>query len=117
MTLHRNHERMTAGGVASWLYRVTTNRCWNVLRNRENRARLLETYASTAPSTGSQVDGWNEARAMLASVPADVAAVAVHHHMDGMTYDEIAEVLGCSRRHVGTLLARFEAAARTRRTA
>jgi DNA-binding transcriptional regulator LsrR (DeoR family) len=32
--------------------------------------------------------------------------VTIYHAIDGMTQSEIAEVLGCSRRHVGHLLER-----------
>jgi DNA-binding transcriptional regulator LsrR (DeoR family) len=31
----------------------------------------------------------------------------VHYYFDQMTQAEIAEVMGCSRRHVGDLLERF----------
>jgi RNA polymerase sigma-70 factor (ECF subfamily) len=30
----------------------------------------------------------------------------VYHYLDGMSHAEVAEVLGCSRRHVGDLLVR-----------
>jgi RNA polymerase sigma-70 factor (ECF subfamily) len=34
---------------------------------------------------------------------------ALHHYLDELTHDEIAELLGCSRRHVGDLIARARA--------
>ena len=45
----------------------------------------------------------------FAGLPAELAAAFVHHHLDGMTYDEIGEQLGCSRRKVGYLLQKAEA--------
>jgi RNA polymerase sigma-70 factor (ECF subfamily) len=49
-----------------------------------------------------------EVHAMLAALPPDEAAALVYHHLDGMSYDEIAELLGCSRRKVGYLLERAQ---------
>lgn len=45
-------------------------------------------------------------RDALAQLPDQEARAAVYFHLDGMTHTEIAELLGCSRRHVGDLLER-----------
>ena len=49
--------------------------------------------------------------AELARLPEPLAQVAVYRYVDEMTHDEIARILGCSRRHVGDLLERLEARA------
>jgi DNA-binding transcriptional regulator LsrR (DeoR family) len=49
-----------------------------------------------------------ELRARLLSLPDELARVAIYYHMDGMTQDELALVLGCSRQWVGKLLEQLE---------
>ena len=44
------------------------------------------------------------AEPLWSRLPAEVGTAAVYHFVDGMTYDEVAEALGCSRRKVGYLL-------------
>jgi RNA polymerase sigma-70 factor, ECF subfamily len=100
----------SAGSVVGWLYRATTHFCLNQLRNRRTGARLLQDRVAPAlgPSGGPSPDALPELRSLLARMPAAAAAAAVYHHLDGMTYDEIAEMLGCSRRQVGYLLQRAQ---------
>ncbi|HMI87513.1 MAG TPA: RNA polymerase sigma factor [Polyangiaceae bacterium] len=95
--------------LVTWLYGVTTHRCLNRLRNRRTRARLLgqDQPSPVQASPAGRVESWLELRRILGSLPADLARVAVYHYMDELTQDEIAEVMGCSRRHVGNLLQRF----------
>lgn len=46
---------------------------------------------------------------ILGRVPEDEARAAIHHHLDGMSHAEVAELLRCSRRRVGDLLERLRA--------
>ena len=100
----------SAGSALGWLYQATTHFCLNQLRNRRTGARLLQ--QSLAPVSGTTAgpspDALAELRNLLARIPADAAAAAVYHHMDGMTHAEVAEMLGCSRRQVGYLLERAQ---------
>jgi len=99
--------------MTTFLYSATTHLCLNRLRDQRRRRALL---GQRAPGSGGspkgQLRGDSDAerlsilRQLLARMPAELAAPAVHHFMDEMTHDEIAEVLGCSRRHVGDLIAR-----------
>jgi len=99
-----------AGSVVGWLYRATTHFCLNLLRNRRTGARLLEDRVIPAAilEGGPRPDALPELRSLLAQMPAEAAAAAVYHHLDGMTYDEIAGLLRCSRRQVGYLLERAQ---------
>jgi RNA polymerase sigma-70 factor (ECF subfamily) len=92
--------------VIGWLYAATTHHCLNVLRDRRTGARLLELQVVPAmPAVdGARADALAEARALIARLPEEVGTAAVYHFVDGMTYDEVAEQLGCSRRKVGYLL-------------
>ena len=95
---------------STFLYAATTHACLARLRDRKNRMRLLDEHVK--PWT-SDVDPRSPAvvaivRAELAQLPEEEARAAVYYHLDGMSHAEIAELLGCSRRHVGNLLERVE---------
>ena len=98
------------GSVVGWLYQATTHFCLNLLRNRRTGARLLQDRMMPAAAVGGgpPPDALSELRSLLARMPVEAAAAAVYHHLDGMTYDEIAGMLGCSRRQVGYLLERAQ---------
>lgn len=103
-------ELRSAGSVVSWLYSATTHFCLNVLRSRRTGARLAERHVEPGSEAGdARADAVADVRTLLALLPEEVGAALVYHHLDGMTYDEVAEQLGCSRRKVGYLLERAQA--------
>jgi len=99
-----------ASSVVAWLYQATTHFCLNQLRNRRTGSRLLgdRMAPALAAAARSSAEALAELRSLLSRMPADVAAAAVYHHLDGMTHAEVAELLGCSRRQVGYLLERVQ---------
>jgi len=100
----------SASSAVGWLYQATTHYCLNLLRNRRTGARLLQDRGPAAlrPAAAPSAGALSELRSLLARMPAQAAAAAVYHHMDGMTHAEVAEMLGCSRRQVGYLLERAQ---------
>lgn len=117
MTLHQRRHTLQTGGMVSWLYVVTTNCCLKRLRSSSTQARAL---GELSPSTNLEPRGGArlDVRSVLATLPQDVAQAVVFRFVDEMTHAEIAEAMGCSRRHIGDLLERFERAmAPTRRFA
>ena len=99
----------------TFLYRMTTNCALGRLRSRRTHRRLLEAEhgASEEPSHGSP-EARVELQEWLASLPDELAQLAIYHYLDELTQDEIASVLGCSRQWVGKLIARLRAPARRR---
>jgi RNA polymerase sigma-70 factor, ECF subfamily len=96
------------GGTTSWFYLRTTHFCLNRLRDNKNRARLRLERAERLPlSAPARGENLVLARDVLAQLPLELAEVAIYFHCDEMTQDEIAALLGCSRRHVGHLLERL----------
>jgi RNA polymerase sigma-70 factor (ECF subfamily) len=95
--------------MSTFLYGATTHLCLNRLRNQRNRARLIRghTEADQAPPRTS-VDNLLALRAALASLPAELAEVAIYYFVDELSHQEIADLLGCSRRHVGNLVGRVQ---------
>jgi RNA polymerase sigma-70 factor (ECF subfamily) len=95
--------------VLPWIYRVATNHCLNHRRNAGRRgddAGLpdLELADSTPTDT---LPSRAIAQQVLAQFDEATQAVAVGVLVDGMEHEEIAEVLGISRRTVARKLGRF----------
>ena len=91
--------------IVSWLYHATTHFCLNLLRHRRTSARLLE-QRGIPDVASARADTLSEVRSLLSQLPDQEAAALVYCHLDGMTHDEVAAMLGCSRRQVGYLLER-----------
>lgn len=95
--------------MSTFLYGATTHLCLNRLRNQRNRARLLHDHAATSQTApGTSVDNLVALRAALANLPSQLAEVAIYYFVDELSHQEIATILGCSRRHVGALVARVQ---------
>ena len=100
--------------ITTWLYSATTHSCLNRIRNRKTRARILA--SAVAPQLGAASSPRAEqiaaVRQLLARMPEELARVAVYYYIDEMTHEEIAGLMGCSRRQVGNLLERAHSIAR-----
>lgn len=102
---------------STWLYRITTNLCLNRIRDSKRRRERLKEIAvarGEAPRAGEAREPELTAtvQALLARLPAELGQVAVYYYIDEMDQDEIAGILGVSRRTVGYRLDRFRAEAR-----
>ena len=106
--LDRPEQFNEKSSITTWLYSVTTHGCLNRLRNDRTRRRILQEKASPPPEASSESpEHLAVLRQELTRLPTELAEVAVYHYLDGMTHDEIAGLLGCSRRHVGDLIERM----------
>jgi RNA polymerase sigma factor (sigma-70 family) len=98
-----------------YLYKAVTHRCLNLVRNRGNRARLLEREASAAAPVGrvrldDEVVGLGLLAALADRLDDGHLQVLVCRFVDDMTQDEIASHLGVSRKTVGKRLERIREA-------
>lgn len=95
---------------STWLYRITTNLCLNRIRDaKRRRERLREAGLArdaVAPAAGVP-ELTSTMRKVLERLPDDLGQVAIYYYVDEMDQDEIAALLGVSRRTVGYRLNRF----------
>jgi RNA polymerase sigma-70 factor (ECF subfamily) len=91
----------------AWLHCVTTNLCLNQLRDRNRRTALLS--YNVAPETAVAATGETRATVLeiLRLVPEELQDVAVYYFLDELTYDEIAALIGVSKRTVSNRLTAF----------
>jgi RNA polymerase sigma-70 factor (ECF subfamily) len=97
----------------TWLIKIATHHCLNLLR--ADRAAWherfeRETRARNASEPGPQVFEMRELVAkMLSLVDQETQAVAIHYHVDEMTLEEVAALLGRSVPTVRKRLGEFAA--------
>ena len=90
----------------AWLYRTTTNLCLNRLRDAKRRGEILAVWAPERAPQGD-ADARLVVKRILGQVPEDLQEVAIYHYVDGLSHDEIATIVGVSRRTVGNRLVTF----------
>jgi RNA polymerase sigma-70 factor (ECF subfamily) len=98
-----------------YLYRAATSRCLNRIRGSKRRRELLAQHGEVLISAGPGVP---EARAISVDLLAQLVGkldtrsseILVYRYLDQMTGDEIADLLGVSRRAVTKRLTKIRAA-------
>jgi RNA polymerase sigma-70 factor (ECF subfamily) len=111
----------------TWILRIAHNLCCSALRRRQRRPEVDPLDEMVLEPREEQVDANPEAhllrRELAAQVQAALQALPEHHRamivlreMEGLTYDEIAEALGCTRNAVKVRLHRAREALRKKLT-
>jgi RNA polymerase sigma-70 factor (ECF subfamily) len=117
-TFMRVHKHLAAvpdtDAALRWIYRIATNYCLNELRNRKHRPNLTAELPELAAPI--QLEDWFTDRDLVGRlvrlVPERLRSAAWLYHVDGIPQDEVAQVLGVSRRTVVNDLKRFASEAR-----
>ena len=99
--------------IKAWLFRVTTNLCFNQVRNRKRRGALLDTMmkpeALSADQFKSVFEGEqrDEVMAGLDQLSEDHREILVLRYYDDLSYSEISDVLKVK---LGTVMSRLSRA-------
>ena len=106
-------------GAYTWLYRIVANAAVDALRSRRRRTRRLDPDgALDAPvDDGERLAAraaLRELGALLEDLPADQRAAVVLKEVEGLSSNEVAEVMDCSVGAVEQRLVRARAALRKR---
>jgi RNA polymerase sigma-70 factor, ECF subfamily len=108
LTAHESFRREAQ--PLTWLYRITTNLCLNMLR-----ARMLREPGLPLGDEGTvgqeAVETRDLLRAWLKGLEPREQEVATLLFIDGLTQDEVADVLGVSRKTIGRDVAALRAKA------
>ncbi len=96
--------------ISTWLYRITTNTTHNLLRQRFRRNRVKAAFqwwtGRDAHVQDARADVRDEAERILQRVAPDLREVFVLYHYEGLTLQEISQVLDKPISTVGDRLAR-----------
>jgi len=105
----RSLERFTYGDSAlPWIYQIATRHCLHRLRDGSrhdaSHARLPD---ADPKDLGGALADRRTAAQLLARFDDRTALIALHALVDGMTQEEVGQVLGLSRKTVGLKLQQF----------
>jgi RNA polymerase sigma-70 factor (ECF subfamily) len=108
---HSHLARLPPGREALyWLHRVATNYCLNELRRRRRRPRPVAEVPEPTPLAAAEDGRLGDrdlAHRLIARASGKVRPAAWLYHVDGLEQEEVASVLGVSRRTVAAHLATF----------
>jgi len=99
--------------IKAWLYRVTTNLCFNNVRNRKRRAAILEAKMVTELKESDQIrqifEGQRQQEILrsIAKLTEDHQKILMLRYYDDLSYAEIADVLNIK---LGTVMSRLSRA-------
>ncbi|MBZ4423019.1 RNA polymerase sigma factor [Myxococcus sp. RHSTA-1-4] len=99
----------------TYIYRVTTHVSLNLLRSRALRdvtTREPEPSEEQEGASPGEVEARNLLRALARDLDERALQIATLHFMDGLTQEEIVEVVGLSRKTVGKELEKVRVRAR-----
>ena len=97
-----------------WIYRVATNYCLNEIRDRRTRdlpAEKLPEVAEAGGAAETRIVDRDLARRLIDHAHTNLRVVAWLYHVDGFEQEEVASVVGISRRTVVNRLANFRTGA------
>lgn len=87
---------------STWIMRISTNHCLNVIRNRRGRqAKLTAHKQELQPRDRGErafdaVDRIELIRTLLTRFDPEIQRLVIHHYIDGMTKEQIAQAVGLS---------------------
>jgi len=100
--MERAHQFRAESSPVTWLYRMTTNHCLNLVRDMKTRRSLIEQFGPTMWPGAHREDP--ELRVFVhdawRALDPELASIGIYFYLDGMTQAEIATLLGYSERTI-----------------
>lgn len=99
------------GSAFAVLYRIATNAAIDRVRRRKTAGAEelhAEAHAGDLGHEPRRVDNLRDLAFLTKGLSEEELAVAVLHHLDGYTQEQVAAALDLSRRTVGKILGKFE---------
>lgn len=95
--------------ILHWIYRITTHVCLDRLRKRKTHPIVSdpEAVAQLLATPGDPVDR-RAILQVLARTDRTTQEIAVHYYLDGLPMEEVAGLVGLSRKTVGKKLEAFK---------
>ena len=93
--------------VLRWIFRIATNYCLNEIRNQKRRPILSAEVLDVRWSTHADPIDRDLIRRLMQRSSKTRRNIAWLHFVDGLTQEEIADVMSLSRKTVGTHLKVF----------
>ena len=99
-------------GFETWVYRMVVNSCLDQKRRTSRLIPLADEFMATLRASGDVLTQMlreeigNRVRAAVDKLPPDLRIVIVLRYTEGLAYEQIAEVLGCSQGTVASRLNR-----------
>ena len=98
--LLERRDRLDARYPSSFLYRIATNLCLNRIRDRRRRGETAEVGELERIASAGDAETTTGARLLLGRLfgrqPESSRTIAVLHHLDGLTLEQVAEIVGLS---------------------
>jgi RNA polymerase sigma-70 factor (ECF subfamily) len=108
-----HHTHRGDAPLLHWMYRVTTHVCLDRLRKKRTHPTIEDPEAVQRLLADTHDEADRRAIVqVLDRMDATTQTLAVHHYVDGMKMEEVAELAGLSRKTVGKKLAAFREKAR-----
>jgi RNA polymerase sigma-70 factor (ECF subfamily) len=85
--------------ISTWLYRIVTRRALDKIASRRSTGTLDEVEVEAGPDPAQAAEDQERLRAVrraIATLPPDQRAALVLREFEGLSYQEVAQVLGAS---------------------
>jgi RNA polymerase sigma-70 factor (ECF subfamily) len=104
--INKFHEKSS---FSTWIYRVTYNTCMDLLRKKKQTVaceidQSIEDFRPTPYASAEKNERMRKIFSAIKGLSEEYRAAVVLRDINGNSYDEIAEILGCS---IGTVKSRI----------